>query len=143
RTPRTGTERRNAWNPAEAVLSLKIRVGPCEILLDHGWISALVTVDRANLPATCNLADHTVIQVSLSRPERKLIQIAQHKSVGNVLVAEALFTLQVIGILRAEVVRLKTGQDRKCRIGIREGLGKCVRRQEVQAIAEATLNFRF
>src|SRR5215472_5402336 len=93
--------REGITDQAEAVIPGAKRIRGC-VLIDHGRRTDLIPLNPADLPSPSDFARDAMCQISLSRANRQFIKITDDKGVGNVLIADRLFALQVIRVLSAE-----------------------------------------
>ena len=70
--------------------------------------AALVALHAPDLPPAQNFAGDAVIQILLPRSCGKLVEIAEHQHVGRVLKAQGLLRFRVKGVLRGEIIGLKS-----------------------------------
>ena len=98
-------------------------------------------MNRTHLPPTQYPARRSTLrEESLVRPNWQFVKVAENKSVGNVLEAESLLTMQVVRVLHAATAReaRKRGQ-RAVSVGQRFGPG--VGSQQCESSTEAALRF--
>src|SRR5579862_2987325 len=105
-------------NQTEPVVIRAIRVRS-RVFVDDCGRSRLIAMNATDLPPSCDLTGNAVVQVFLTWPKRKLVQITDDNGMRDVLVADRLFSPQVVGILCAKDVGIEPGQSRER--GIRVG----------------------
>src|SRR5439155_16636645 len=135
-------EDRNAGYATELEIAAAKRRRLRKTVQDHRR-AGLISMHSAYLPPTEHLAADAVAQVFLPRTCGEFVEIAEHNRMWGVLIAQGLFSFQVKRILCTKIIGGKRGKGWKSAVGIGQGLGESVRREQVQPVAEPPFQLRF
>jgi hypothetical protein len=99
-------------------------------------LPTLIPLNSADLPASDQLVNDTsLIDEALSFANGQVVDVAQNKGLGDVLVTDGFLAFRIKRILRT-ASSVQRGKEWKCRVGIGESLRPSVGGHQAQTISE-------